>query len=509
MHTSHVSITGAAVRIVFLLLLLTCSAFGQFTDFYVDTAVGSSNIYSGSTASTTPTYISLSGNWNGTTTFTPTDGSTPASTVSAGMWAAISFTSVPSNAVYIAVVDTVNAGVNGTLVLSTTSKGGTAPASITGDATLVVGGVWKGPNTNNTWAGTSRTIVFPFAFAAPAMTNESSGTIPRINFKAGQYDTTNTITHSINGPVKFQGYTSTVADGGRATLNGGSVYPGYNILIVSGTAIEFEDFVLAENGASGSGDLVVMSGSGGKFLRCVFHDARQNGLLMNSASIIEECVAYACNKNNTVNRAGFSLSGGMPVRSVSYSNTTANASGFIFASTVVALNCVAAFNGRSGFNLNLSAGNVANLIFCDSYSNSAHGLEFAGTAPTSTLIVENCNFVHNLIAGITNVGNVIHSGYIRNNGFGTGSMTNYGGNVWPISGVVTNNNIEYASGVTPWNAPDSGDFRITLSAAKAAGRGAFLTVGSWTGTVAYPDIGAAQSASTNAAASGRSYTFAQ
>jgi hypothetical protein len=48
-------------------------------------------------------------------------------------------------------------------------------------------------------------------------------------------------------------------------------------------------------------------------------------------------------------------------------------------------------------------------------------------------------------------------------------------------------------GSDPFSAASTGDFRVTLAAAKGAGRGAFTeTQASYTGTLGYPDVGAAQ-----------------
>lgn len=55
---------------------------------------------------------------------------------------------------------------------------------------------------------------------------------------------------------------------------------------------------------------------------------------------------------------------------------------------------------------------------------------------------------------------------------------------------------------TPWIDPANGDFRINLAAAKGTGRGNFTeTQASYTGTVAYPDIGAGQGTSLQSAKS--------
>lgn len=61
------------------------------------------------------------------------------------------------------------------------------------------------------------------------------------------------------------------------------------------------------------------------------------------------------------------------------------------------------------------------------------------------------------------------------------------------SGMIEYGAVNYASDVTPWTDPANGDFRISLSAAKNAGRGSFIeTSSSYAGTIGYPDIGAVQ-----------------
>ena len=65
----------------------------------------------------------------------------------------------------------------------------------------------------------------------------------------------------------------------------------------------------------------------------------------------------------------------------------------------------------------------------------------------------------------------------------------------PSSGSIVENigAVTYGANLTPWVDPANGDFRINLAAAKGAGRGTFLqTSASYTGTVGFPDIGAAQ-----------------
>jgi hypothetical protein len=70
--------------------------------------------------------------------------------------------------------------------------------------------------------------------------------------------------------------------------------------------------------------------------------------------------------------------------------------------------------------------------------------------------------------------------------------------------AVISGNVTYANDVTPWTDPANGDFRISLAAAKGAGRGTYTqTAASYAGTVGYPDIGAAQSTGGGGSSSSR------
>ncbi len=92
-------------------------------------------------------------------------------------------------------------------------------------------------------------------------------------------------------------------------------------------------------------------------------------------------------------------------------------------------------------------------------------------------------------------------------------MTNASGNVANnMGGIREVGSIIYSSNLTPWISPDVGNFSITNNAVtRAAGRGTFIeTASGYSGTVGYPDIGAAQSiTNATAAAAGGSYTFSQ
>ena len=78
-------------------------------------------------------YTSTAGNWDGSSQFTPTDGSTPAASVSVNDWVGIYVT---APATYFAQVMHVASGVNGLITTSQTSAVGTPPVSGSGTVSL-------------------------------------------------------------------------------------------------------------------------------------------------------------------------------------------------------------------------------------------------------------------------------------------------------------------------------------------------------------------------------------
>src|SRR6516162_1168066 len=72
-----------------------------------------------------------SGDWDGTSIFTPNDGSTPASFIAVNDWISI-YSSSDTIAKAVARVTAVGAGVNGTVTVSTTDMMGTFIASTAG-----------------------------------------------------------------------------------------------------------------------------------------------------------------------------------------------------------------------------------------------------------------------------------------------------------------------------------------------------------------------------------------
>jgi hypothetical protein len=473
-------------RILGSLLLFWCLvARGAYTEFYVQTT--GSNLNSGSTTGNGATYTGT-GDSDGTSVFTPNDGSTPASSVNVGDFASVYVTSGATVAVFVGRVTVVAAGANGAITCSTTAKSGTFPASSAGAHTITckVGGAWAGP---------SGAVAFPFNFAAAAMT-DSTPHSPRINFKAGTtYNVTAAIVSAQTGPLIWEGYTSSPGDGGQFTIDGGATGTAYAVLSFSNPENTLTDCIVNHNGNTGTseGASLVVSSSTNTFIRCVFANSRDDGFYSSSGqSTCIECEAYGnCNSNQT-GFAGMFIgnAGGKFIRCFSHDNATANGNGFKTDQQQTMLNCIAANNGGKG--LYCIQTGVCTIEGCDFYNNTSDGILFTTAATTLGVVIENCNFLKNGGIGI-NATNLQKSGLIRNCGFGTGTQANTGGDIVAGLSVTATGTVTYASGVTPWSAPSTGDFRIVSSAANGTGVGSFTQTGNgMTGTVAYPDVGSAQ-----------------
>lgn len=500
--------------LLFLLLAESVSA-TTFTEFYVNpnAAAGCTNVNAGSTSTGTALYTStatVAGGWNGTSIFTPDDGSTPASTVSAGMWASVYTNGVNTNAVFVARINTVAAGVNGAITIDTTAKMGTAPGVVLGAVaaiTIKVGGTWQGPWTN---AAGGASVTFPFNFAGPNATN-TAGSTTCINFIGGtNYNTSNAITHSLNGPIRWEGYTNAPHGGGLATIAGGSIVASYALLTLSGTGCDVINFDFNGNGGSGTANGVVASGNFGLYMGCVFRNMQGSGLDAAGANIIVECEAMTNNLSNAANKGGFLNQSANQVflRCISHDNTNANTSGWYCNQATTLINCIAFRNGLNGVHV-ATTGSPMILLNNDFYWNAGAGYDMGNTPAVSQCVyIENSNAVTNGTFGLNSSGagsKFKRNGAFFNNGFGSGNRTNSSGSFGiNMTNVFQTGNITYASGVTPWTAPDSGNFNINLGVAYGTGRGSFTeTAVGVSGTVSYPSIGAAQPAGfTNSIARG-------
>lgn len=439
---------------------------------------------------TSASFTYASGNWVASTgVFTVASGNPSTDGVAVGDFASV----YADGSTVTGFVGRVTAVSSTTITVSLTAKSGTAPTDGTGNRTLKIGGAWAGP---------SGATAFPFGFIEQGLKN-TTGNSPRVNLKNDQtYSITAAMTHSgATGAsqaamMTFQGYTSSYGDGGKATIDGGTSGASYVLLTISGTtaSVHLEDLCLQNNGATGSADATAAIASA---CRLVVNSVRGSGLVVASGTI-SECEAYSCNQSNSSAKAGFYLSAATAIRCISHDNSGSNTDGFIGDSgTIVYIRCISDTNGRRGFSCAFN-GVIATLFGCDSYNNGSHGIVISEASSTRSVYnVENCNLVKNGGYGIQgSVGGTIgHSGRIRNNAYGAGTQANaLGATNFPASNPSEVAPVTYASGVTPWTDPASGDFRISLAAAKAAGRGSFTqTQASYGGTVGYPDIGAAQS----------------
>lgn len=433
------------------------------------------HIASNGEPTTTPVYSATNGGWNsGTGVFTPTSGD-PSLTVAVDDFANV-FVDGATAPVFIGRVTAVSST---TITVSTTAKGGTAPTTAGTGISINVGGAWKGPNGA---AG------FPYNFAIGVMVN-SAGDYCRVNFKNdATYSITAAMTHAQAGPVTFQGYTSTFGDFGKATIDGGTTGASYVLLafLVGAANRSFMyDMIFQNNGATGTSDgltnFAIDTRSFGA--RMTVNSVRGSGF--GGAGNIAECEAYACNQSNTANKGGFDVANGSVIRRCfSYRNVGSNSNGFYAPNASPTLiNCVSAENGGHGLLTNNNS--HCRLFNSDFFGNTGDGWRHL-TSDIGALI-ENCNFVGNGGWGINALTTTV--GYLWNNGFGD----NTSGAKQNTSRMIEENTVTYGAGVRPWVDAPNGNFRINLTASKGTGRGNFLqTSVGYSGTVAYPDIGAAQ-----------------
>lgn len=450
-----------------------------FTEFYCNASTGS-NMNGGSDENASPSYSATNGGWNsGTRVFTPASGN-PSLSVTVGQYANV-FTDGSTTPVFGGYVSAVNST---TVTIHATRSWGTPPSTAGSGISINVGGVWKGSN---------GAVSFPYGFVDPAMTN-AAGDTPRVNFKNNtQYDITAAMTHSIAGPVRFEGYTTTPGDGGKASIDGGTSGASYVLLTLSGANNDLCNFIFKNNGASGSASGVVISGAECYAEGIVVHDVRGFGLQLAGAGVRSiEGETYACNQANGVFVGGVRMAATPTYleRHISHDNTGSNSIGIFLEGVSHLLDCIVDGNGAHGVMANHAGANE--IIGLDAYENGGDGIRLNNSAAARHYIA-NCNFVKNGGYGINGSGSGANHGVVMNCGFGTGTMVNTSGTTTGLKSMVVVGSVNYAANITPWVDPDNGDFRINLAAAKGAGRGAFTqTASGYAGTIGYPDIGAAQ-----------------
>lgn len=466
---------GASLAIVAVLLLISLTTGkAAFSEFYCQTT--GSNLNAGSTTADAAVYTSpANGGWNsGTGVFTPVSGN-PSATVSVGDFASVYLDA----AVATGFVGRVTAVNTTTITVSITSKSGTIPTTAGTGLTCKTGGAWKGPNAAE---------AFPFAFITNALTDSSTHR-PRVNMKGGTtYSITAALTHA-NSMIRFEGYTSAVGDGGRATIDGST--NAIALLTVSGGGCSLAHLILSNNGTTGTNAGLTLSSAPILVTDIVVHNIRGAGINATTNGIVlEECEAYLCNTSNTASSGGFTTSVvATYFNCISHDNAGANNNGFYNSGWAAYINCIADTNGLHGW---LVAATNSTMTNCDAYNNGGDGLR--GATSSQPINARNCNFIKNGGWGV-NSSVTDQIGSIRNCGFGSGTQANTSGTVTAPANneILELGSVTYASGVTPWVDPANGDFRINLATAKGTGRGTFTqTQASYAGTIGYSDIGAAQ-----------------
>src|SRR6266478_815868 len=283
-----------------------------FQEFFCKSGASNLNggaLSTGAEPSTTAAYTSTNGGWSTTThKFTPSDGSNPSSTVSVGDWASI-YIDGATVAVCTARVTAVTNAVNGDITVSGTSLGGTFPTTSATTRSIKVGGAWLGPN---------GTQMFPFSMSGMGSMTDASSNKPRINLKNDQtYSVTASLT--IGSGSTVQGYSSSVDDGGKATIDGGTSGASYVLVSFSSANMVIRDLIIQHNGATGSANGLNVSG-GGMCHRVVVNNVRGTGINASSSAGLIECEVYSANQNNTLQAYSLSSTSMTLVRCIAHDN---------------------------------------------------------------------------------------------------------------------------------------------------------------------------------------------
>lgn len=451
-----------------------------FTELYCDPSTGSNVNAGDNTANGIVT--STNGAWSTATNIFTATGGTPFSGVSVGDFCAL-MADAGTVAAYIARVTAIGGG-GLTLTLSTTSKSGTAPTTAGTGITATTGGAWKGPNA---------AVAFPFGFISQAMKNVA-GDIVRVNFKNNAtYSITAAMTHNVDGPTLFEGYTTTPGDNGIAVIDGGTSGASYILLAITAWRNKFHNFELKNNGATGSATGLRVANNA-IIERVRVNNVRGFGMSVEASSRIEECEVHAFNQSNTAGKAGFDASSNAPVtfvRCIAHDGSGSNCDGFRFGIEAIMDRCISESNGGHGVLIS----NASVVILQSSFvGNSGAGIAGSGIS-NNYEVFENCILVNNgtyginlSVSGSSTAQNVVKNCAFYNN---TSGQTN-GVNTNDITGSIT------LSG-TPFTDSANGDFGLNNTASagascRGAGAGAFFQNSSSYSatTISYPDVGAAQ-----------------
>lgn len=362
---------------------------------------------------------------------------------------------------------------------STLSMLGVRTATTASGITATINGPMKGP---------SGTISFPLNLTNLGSMQDANGNGVWVNLRNNAiYQMTAALTAS-NGPYGISGYSSSLRDGGRAIIDGGTSGTSYN-LYTSGSTVEHEDLEFRNNGATGSG-VVVAPSNNSIFRRCSMHDGV--GLVVeivsNQSAMFESCDIY--NGGKAAAGAGFVLASGncsVILRNCRIHDNTGY--GIDVSPSTGRLFLV----GCNIYNNTLDGGicTAGTLLMdgCDFYNNAQSGFNIGNTVQNSSIYIRNSNFGLNTTAGIRFTGTIQPLIVIENCGFCTGSFAN-GTDILAVTIGKIDNYIQYVSPVHPWRNPTQGDFTIVSPQAIGQGAGNFLsTKAGDLGQTSYPTIG--------------------
>lgn len=475
-----------------------------FTEFFVQTTgsnlnAGSTNADAASITTTNGAYAQGAGA-GGTDRFTAAAG-TPFSgingaDVTAGL---IWVSSYPDGSGgptgFVARVTAVNAG-GASIDIHLTAIAGTRPTTAANGRTAKIGGAWAGP---------TGATAFPIGFAATVLRDAADDPCC-VNIKGGvDYTATAGWTHALNGYVRFEGYTTTPHDGGKAKIVGPATGNAISVVVCTGTGVEWKSLWFFRNGdatGTASTGLLDIQAANCVVNSCLFTGAWRFGLRMAGAGVVIDCEGYGNNIDDANLFGNFgALEESIWIRCWSHHCDTApggDCEGMVLGSDnlepVAVINCIFSDNASCGV---ISSGSHVNVAFvgCTFANNGESGIDISSLTATtrSIVLVQNCMFSGNNQYGVEFDAAAVGFPRLINNAFFDNTLgeTN---NVNPsfISGSIT-------LSADPFTDGANGNFELNTTAgggadARNAGIGSFPNDGveySDT-TVSFPDVGAAQ-----------------
>ena len=460
-----------------------------YTEFYIRPDDGSNLNPGDQTDGASPNVEDINGTWTAATNVYTCAG-TPTLTGYVDKFAAL-YTTGATVAEWVAQITAVD-NVLKTVTLHATAGTGTRPAvDKVATGTLRIGGSWEGPN---------GAVTFPFSLATNGAATNAAGDTPRFNWQGDgstmDSDITAAVTIGSSGPLRIEGYGTTAGDGQYPfILDGGTTNA--VLLTVSGSNVDLVNGKI-QNNATGTSAAIVSSGGENYYSRIVASGVRGAGFSITGGScIVEGCEAYTCNAANTAGIGGFIVTGATTsvtfIRCIAHDNAGSNSVGFLSSVTnsnvgCAFIDCIADTNGNDGFRT--TAPSLTVFQGCTAYANGADGLEIGNTS-LGFFLVENCLFIsHAAGYGINGSGSAARNGQVINCGF----QGNASGTTTGLKSMAETGSINLPG--DPFLNAGAGNFRLNLAAAKGVGRGTFTqTQAGYSGTLAYPDLGAVQSAS--------------